>query len=360
MVHVVRGAIKNYDWGVTDGLAQWAGVRDGQPQAELWYGVHPSGPSDLLDERGARTGEILADHFDIDEIPLLVKILAADRPLSLQVHPDAQNARSAWDAGERQLYADPFAKTEMIVALSEFEALAGWRNHTVAAKILAGVGLPANIVASLEAGDRHACLRALVKLDTTAVETACAKIEQAAQDAGVNPVAAAALGKIAQQYPRDPGAIAAALLHHVHLRPGDALYVPCGVPHSYIHGLGFEVMTSSDNVLRLGLTSKTVAIEYALDALNDHLDASVQRAMPGDALSPADCPFTVRLSNEGKDVLETGAYRIVVSIDGSALVETDVVDVTLKPGTAAVLTASDPNATVNASGLTACVRWGRG
>lgn len=359
MVHVVRGAIKNYDWGVIDGLAPWSGVQDGQPQAELWYGVHPSGPSDLIDERGKRTGEILADRFDIDEIPLLVKILAADRPLSLQVHPDATTARNAWDAGEHMLFADPFAKIEMIVALSEFEALAGWRNHEIAANILDKAGITDAVVAPLRAGDRRGALRELVKLKPAEVKPASVKIEAAAIDAGVNPIAAAALAKIAEQYPSDPGAIAAAMLHHVHLRPGDALYVPCGVPHSYIHGLGFEVMTSSDNVLRLGLTSKTVAIEYALDALNDHVDATVQRALPGEQLSPADCPFTVRLGSEEEDDLETGAYRIVVSIDGTALVSTDVVDVTLKPGSAAVLTATDPSARVSASGLTASVRWNR-
>lgn len=358
MVHVVRGAIKNYDWGVVDGLAMWSGVKDGEPQAELWFGVHPSGPTDVIDERGHRTGEILADRFDIDQIPLLVKILAADRPLSLQVHPDAVNARTAWDAGEHTLYADPFAKIEMIVALSDFEALAGWRNHETAARILAGLELDEEIVQALSAGDRPSCLRRLVQLSPEHVQRSTARIEQAAKDAGIAELAAQALGKIAAQYPNDPGAIVAALLHHVHLRPGDALYVPCGVPHSYIHGLGFEVMTSSDNVLRLGLTSKTVAIEYALDALNDHVDATVQRALPGDSLSPADCPFTVRLAREGDDEIDSGAYRIVVNLDGNATVATDVVDVTLKPGSAAVLTASDPAATVSATGLTACVRWG--
>ena len=81
---VVRGAVKDYDWGIVDGLAPWCGSRDGGPQAELWYGVHPGGPSPLLGEDFELTGEHLGDRFDVEAIPLLVKILAAARPLSVQ------------------------------------------------------------------------------------------------------------------------------------------------------------------------------------------------------------------------------------------------------------------------------------
>lgn len=356
MVHVVRGAIKDYDWGVVDGLAPWTGVRSGQPQAELWFGVHPSGPSDLLDHAGVRTGEILADHFDIDEIPLLVKILAAAEPLSLQVHPGAQLARDGWQSGRTELFTDPFEKTEMIVALGDFEALAGWRDVNVAAEVLESMGAPAAAIAALQHGDRHECLRIIAAMSPDDVRHATERIREAS--ATLDDASSAALVRIAEKYPNDPGALAAVLLQHQQLQRGDALFVPCGVPHSYIHGLGFEVMTSSDNVLRLGLTSKTVAIDTAIEALNDNADAIVERGTLGMPLHPTGAPFTATLLED--DTVETAsdAYRIIVCLSGTAQVSTDVADVVLRPGTAAVLTAVDPKAQVSATGTAMSVRWG--
>ena len=63
---IARGAVKDYDWGIVDGLQAWSGEATGEPQAELWFGVHPGGPSPLVDSSGRPTGEHLADHFDIE------------------------------------------------------------------------------------------------------------------------------------------------------------------------------------------------------------------------------------------------------------------------------------------------------
>ena len=80
------------------GRAQpWAGRATGGPQAELWFGVHPGGPSPLVDTAGEPTGELLADHFDIAAIPLLVKLLAAARPLAMvRAAPDWPRATPGW------------------------------------------------------------------------------------------------------------------------------------------------------------------------------------------------------------------------------------------------------------------------
>ena len=87
------------------------------------------------------TGELLADHFDVEAIPLLVKLLAAARPLSVQVHPPKAVAAAGWRAqhepGAEPVYSDPFEKTEMLVALEPFEAFAGWRALAEAADVLA-------------------------------------------------------------------------------------------------------------------------------------------------------------------------------------------------------------------------------
>ena len=142
---VVRGAVKDYDWGITDGLAPWAGEHPGGTQAELWFGAHPGGPSPLVDADGDETGEVLADRFDIAAIPLLVKLLAAARPLSVQVHPQLSVAAAGWAAqqtpGAPRVLSDPFEKTEMLVALEPFEAFAGWRDRAQVLSMLAEVHL---------------------------------------------------------------------------------------------------------------------------------------------------------------------------------------------------------------------------
>ncbi len=142
-MHAITGTLKDYDWGPVDGLEPWAGVT-GAPQAELWFGAHPSGPSRLRDG-GGRT---LLDEVGVDEVPLLVKLLSAGSPLSIQVHPDAQLSATG-------RFTDRVEKNEMIVALEPFSAHAGWREADVAADILGAAGVPAEIVADVRAGRRE-------------------------------------------------------------------------------------------------------------------------------------------------------------------------------------------------------------
>ncbi|MFM8896650.1 MAG: type I phosphomannose isomerase catalytic subunit, partial [Actinomycetales bacterium] len=140
MALIVRGVVKDYDWGIVDGLVRWTQVPTAGPQAELWFGVHPGGPAPLLGDDGAETGEHLGDRFDIEAIPLLVKGLAAARPLSVQVHPRRPVAEAGYasqqQSGGPRIYSDPFEKTELLVALAPFEAFAGWRDPDAASAML--------------------------------------------------------------------------------------------------------------------------------------------------------------------------------------------------------------------------------
>lgn len=353
---VVRGAVKDYDWGIVDGLKPWCDVCDGGPQAELWYGVHPGGPSPLLGEDFELTGEHLGDRFDVEAIPLLVKILAAARPLSVQVHPRrqvaaAQYARQA-STGER-VYSDPFEKTEMLVALTSFEAFAGWRPTDAAITMLDSVAGTQDAVAALRTGRLDDAIRTLLGLGAP---ERIASLPAAALAAGLPPEQVAAYRTVAELYPDDAGALTTPLLDYVALEPGEALYVPAGIPHSYIRGTGLEVMTSSDNVVRLGLTSKPVHVEHALAALVPDLRPQVLRTSHGDLIWPVDSPFVVRLLTEGSERILSGSYRIVVLIEGEASVVTGGAEITLKPGTAAVLASDDPTAEIHATGLVALVQ----
>lgn len=353
---VVRGAVKDYDWGIPDGLAPWCGLSDGGPQAELWYGVHPGGPSPLLGDDFELTGEHLGDRFDVEAIPLLVKILAAARPLSVQVHPrrpvaQAQYARQS-ETGER-IYSDPFEKTEMLVALGPFEAFGGWRSTDEAIAILSGIDGTESAVAALRVGNIADAIRGLLALSHP---DRIAAMPGAARAAGLPPAQVAAYETVVELYPDDAGALLTPLLDYLVLEAGQAVYLPAGVPHSYIRGTGLEVMTSSDNVVRLGLTSKPVHVEHAIAALVPDLRPQVLRTEHGDLIWPIDSPFVVRMLRDGEERLLAGSYRIVVLIEGSATVESEEAEVSLKLGTAAVLGSQDPTAVVRAAGLVALVQ----
>ncbi|MFM8351365.1 MAG: mannose-6-phosphate isomerase, class I, partial [Actinomycetales bacterium] len=262
MAFVINGSRKDYAWGIVDGLATWTGDKDGATQAELWFGVHPSGPAVLVTGAG-----LLSDHWGNHQAPLLVKLLAAARPLSVQVHPDAARAAQAWQAqqqpGAAQIYPDPWEKTEMLVALTRFLAFAGWRSIDEAALILEGVPGTAPALSALRAGDRSGAIRALLQVRPIAPSVQALQHAVAGRPVHEREAIEAAVN----EYPNDAGALLLPLLNVEQLFPGDALYVPAGVPHSYVSGTGLEVMTTSDNVVRLGLTPKEVNIDEALAAL---------------------------------------------------------------------------------------------
>jgi len=354
---IVRGAVKDYDWGIVDGLVQWSGAATGGPQAELWFGVHPGGPSPLVDSQGQLTGGHLADYFDIEAIPLLVKLLAAARPLSVQVHPSKRVAAAGWAAQERgteqPVFSDPFEKTEMLVALGPFEAFAGWRSPAEAVAVLAHLPGTGAAVAALEAND---VMTAVGRLLEAATPAAVAMLSDAARLAGLDAQQCAAYATVSEQYPDDAGAMLTPLLAYLSLSQGQAVYLPAGVPHSYIRGTGLEVMTSSDNVIRLGLTSKPVFVDRALEALRLDLAPQFMSTSHGDLIWPVNSPFVVRMLESGRERIPAGAYRILLVVEGSAHVETELAELSLRPGIAAVLSSDDPDVFIDVDGLVAIVQ----
>ncbi|MEU1299127.1 mannose-6-phosphate isomerase, class I [Streptomyces shenzhenensis] len=304
--------IRPYAWGSATAIPKLLGVEPtGEPQAEMWMGAHLGAPS-----RTARG--TLADVIDADpkrelgpeavtkfgpHLPFLLKILAAGAPLSLQVHPDLAQARQGYADEERRgipvdaphrNYRDANHKPELICALTEFDGLCGFRDPLRAADLLDGLGVDSlkPYVDLLHAHPEDAALREVLtailtadrdEMDHTVAQaaTACARLGgDHAPYAG-----------IAHHYPGDPGVIAAMLLNHVRLQPGEALFLGAGIPHAYLNGLGVEIMANSDNVLRCGLTPKHVDVPELL---------RIVRFEPGDpgVLRPEASP-------DGEEVYET-------------------------------------------------------
>ncbi|AWW39264.1 mannose-6-phosphate isomerase [Streptomyces sp. AS58] len=277
--------IRPYAWGSTTAIAGLLGVEpSGEPQAEMWMGAHPGAPSRT--DRGTLFELVEADperelgpesvgRFG-PTLPFLLKVLAAGAPLSLQVHPDLAQAKEGYEDEERRgvpvdaphrNYKDANHKPELICALTEFDGLCGFRDPLRTAELLDGLGVDSlkPYVDLLHAHPEDAALREVL----TAVLTA--DPDEMARTVAETAAACARLGGeyapyagLAHHYPGDPGVIAALLLNHVRLQPGEALYLGAGVPHAYLDGLGVEIMANSDNVLRAGLTPKHIDVPELL------------------------------------------------------------------------------------------------
>ncbi len=345
-VHVVSGALKEYAWGPIDGLARWQGST-GAPQAELWFGIHPSGPSIIAD--GPDAGRLLCDLDEHRGMPL-VKLLCAGSPLSIQVHPDEDRARAGWHAGS-PLFADDAEKSEVLLALEPFEVHAGWRDSDQAADLLARAGAPDAIVAATRAGRPVEAAGLLLSLDPrehAAIESA---LVDAARGCGWPAAAVESLHRVVSMYPGDPGTLVTVLLGHARLAPGDAIAVPAGVVHSYVGGLAVEVMTSSDNVLRLGLTAKPLAVDEALAAVRADRQPLHLKTASGDSIAPAGMPFDLVLTDSPCE-LTSGRHRVVLALNGEVDVTAAAGDspVRIPEGRAGVWAPREADVTIAPSG----------
>jgi len=365
-MHRIAGHLQAYAWGVPGGLRDWQSAADlgladaTRPEAELWFGAHPNGPSPLVDPHVSGT---LRDAVDPEQAPVLVKLLAAARPLSIQIHPSAALAEQIFAAQEAPamptLLADTLAKTEMLIALRPFSVLQGLRAPELAAAILAAVGEPAMRASELvNQGDPAGAIRSLLAIPADQLPALTATLPAAARSAGLNARGVKALELVAGDYPGDPGVLVAALLDHQILAAGEAVYVPAGVVHAYIEGTGVEVMTSSDNVLRLGLTPKVVAVDEALAALD--LSLRPVRLSPEPVLTtdggttatyaPAGAPFTVQRVSAGTVSASGGRYRLVLAVDGACDVTCGDQAFVLERGQAATVLAAEPAVEVVTAG----------
>ena len=246
----VDGIVQHYAWGDLTFIPRLRGLEpDGRPWAEWWLGTHPSGPSRLAD------GRALADVTG--ELPYLLKVLAAAEPLSLQTHPTAEQARRLHARG---VLPDANAKPELLCALTPFEALCGLRPgaHTVA--LLTEIGAH-ELAACVDDVGPGGALVALYRgeLDVAAAVTACAASDQPE---------AVLVRSLDERYPGEPSVVAALLLNHVVLEPGQALHLAAGNLHAYLAGAGIELMGASDNVVRAGLTVKPVDVDLVLEVVD--------------------------------------------------------------------------------------------
>ncbi|MDN6556074.1 MAG: mannose-6-phosphate isomerase, class I [Acidipropionibacterium acidipropionici] len=289
----LSGSIRNYAWGSMDAIPRILGREpDGLPQAEYWLGSYESAPSSaaeqsLLDRLGAHPeelGDANREHFG-DRLPFLLKILSAAKPLSLQAHPDRKaagegHARSlaAGVEADQRTFVDEWPRPELMVALSEVEALCGFRDPLHTRKLFDALGTRTSldpVLGPLTERSGSAAM-AEVFLDTLTVdakrramarEVVSAAVNHVGEDSDLGEFCRTAV-ELDEHRPDDSTILAALLLNRVHLSPGQALRVPPGTLHTYLSGTGVEISANSNNIVRGGLTDKLIDVDALISIVN--------------------------------------------------------------------------------------------
>jgi len=299
-VRVVEGVVQHYAWGDHEFIPKLLGVAGrGEPWAELWLGTHPNGPT-VLDD-----GTPLSDRTG--ELPYLLKVLSAAEPLSLQAHPSSEQAA---DGHARGVFGDPFAKPELLVALTEFEALCGVRPVDTTVQLLRTIGAD-DFADLVERNGAGAAMRGLYlgEIDPAPIVAACI---------GSHLPQAQWVERLSEMYPGEASVAVTLLLNHVVLQPGEALHLTAGNLHGYLRGSGIELMQASDNVVRGGLTVKEVDIDLLLDVVDPTpLARPIMDVDDGRYPLPEAGVVLVRLDPGDSHVAD--GHELAVSLDGTTL-----------------------------------------
>lgn len=381
-------AIQNYAWGSSDALTKLYGIAnpEGKPMAELWMGAHPKSSSyvempaasrcslrDMINGDPAKyLGHKVAQHFG--ELPFLFKVLCAEQPLSIQVHPSKTAAEIGFakenaagiplDAAERN-YKDPNHKPELVFALTPFLAMNGFRKLEDMVSLLQPLGAAHHDIAAF-----------VQQPDTAHLATLFASLlaMRGEQKTHALSVLNSALEKqqgepwdtirfIARFYPDDSGLFSPLLLNVVKLAPGEAMFLHAETPHAYLNGIALEVMANSDNVLRAGLTPKFIDIPELL--------ANLQfRPQPAETLltQPEKCgnelffpipvndfAFSLHTLTPTTQLLTPGSATIVFCVEGETTLELGEQKIILKPGGSCFIAAFESPVSISGHGVMARV-----
>jgi len=348
-----------YAWGSHTAIAELQGrpAPTAQPEAELWVGAHPSAPSGVERPGGHTTldaviaadpvgelGPLCASEFG-GRLPFLLKVLAAAKALSIQVHPSRAQAEAGYRAeNERGLapgdksrnYVDDWPKPEILCALTPFEVLAGLRAPEDAAALLTELAVPEldPVTAVLAAATGpQALTEALAAIlawpdggRTVLVDEVVRRCAAVAERGGPYAAACAAAVRISGEHPGDLGVVASLLLRHAVLRPGEAVFMSAGGLHAYLHGTGVELLANSDNVVRAGLTPKHIDVPELLKLTDPAVAVPALEPRPlGDGVFGYDSPapefrlYRAELGSVEVELPGAGGPRIVLCTEGTAV-----------------------------------------
>ncbi|HEU5242056.1 MAG TPA: mannose-6-phosphate isomerase, class I [Ornithinibacter sp.] len=328
-------------WGSHVSIASLQGrdIPSPEPESELWMGAHEEGPSGTSRDGAPDLAAVVAADPEGElgaecverfgpRLPFLLKVLAPGRAISIQAHPTAEQAKGLRATTGDDVYVDDWAKPELLLAIAPFEVFVGMRTHAEIAALAARLRVPrlTTIVegAASAADPEHALLAGV--LATSAEEAddfarevvaACVRLGGRGDELGE---ASAAVARVAEEHPDDIGLVVLLLMHHRVLQPGEYIDVAAGVLHSYVRGLGIEVLANSDNVVRAGLTSKEVNVPELLRIVDPRADGVVGRGRvvePGlEVFESASDRFLLHRVTPGRTLPDGLAPRIVFCLRG--------------------------------------------
>lgn len=374
-MHRLRNGVQNYEWGSTDAIPHFVGDRrTGEPVAEMWIGTHPLKPSTAVDTEGNE--KPLADVAG--DLPFMVKLLAAEQPLSLQVHPSRPMAEIGFAREEEagipleapdRVYKDRNHKPEMVYALTTFDSLIGFRPTAEILRVLGPLNTPLSqrLADDLRREPGFASIvRRIQWLLSSGVDPAevhqivgaCRTLASLGMD--IKRAYATAV-EVAEHHPDDVGVVISLLLNRMTLQPGEAAYLETGVIHAHLRGLCLEVMATSDNVLRAGLTNKHIDPEGLVACLESGM-ARVARVTPDfidfdtEVFAPAGGGFALAVTQisaaapEGVELVRAEG-SVLVCTGGEVTVTTEAGEkLTIGRGESLYLSPDDRGATVHGLG----------
>lgn len=388
----ISGIIKEYGWGNTSFIADFLGLkRDDTRRAELWYGTHPDGESQVVGQ-GKPLGTFLADDkrtwFGDDHLavygpvlPLLLKILAIDRPLSLQVHPSKEQAEEGWEAEkairerlphELWNYKDINGKPEMAYALTPTTLMCGFRTleqikHFL--KMLVPSSYQKHFL-FLEGegaadGQIHRLFKTIYTLEKEELGLLLDELVKGVESNkdlerspdGVFLTAADILLILAQEYPGDPGLLAPFLLNVLHLNRGDAIYLEPRTLHAYMKGNLIELMGASNNVLRAGLTPKKVDVRELLKVMETkEQQIELAPTLIGSSgrlhiLTPTEDFHLMVLESGRYEICDRRSVELLLVAEGKAAFTANGEQTQLKKGSCYAIASSATAYTIEVEGL---------
>ena len=379
MIYKLTGALQNYVWGGHQYIPQLLNIptEENQYYAEWWLGAHHSAPSTIeVDGKHVLLTEFLQKNPTAlgvqsrasfgDELPYLLKILDVAQPLSIQLHPTKtqaeigfaeENAKDIELKAPTRTYKDNNHKPEMMIALSDFWLLHGFKNKSDIIETLEARSPLVPLAKKLHEQDLHAFYADIMQAEQAQLHQWLSQIlleNQTAYEANnldlTNPdywvlytidAMNISLDKL------DAGLICFYLFNIVHLKKGEGIYQDAGIPHAYLRGQNIELMACSDNVIRGGLTPKYVDIPELLKIVDcREVEPKIIPPAPQDAriftyATPAQDFALQNIQYECGEThhLKAQSASILLVMNGQLNLRSETTALSLKQGEAAFITA---------------------
>ena len=379
MIYRLTGQVQHYAWGGKNYIASLVGLNSAkdQPCAEWWLGAHPSAPSDIENVTGKQSlieflsqnptalGQASRQQFG-DELPYLLKILDVEKPLSIQLHPtkdqaekgfEAENAKGVSLTDSTRIYKDRNHKPEMMIALSDFWLLHGFKTKD---QILATLNARPSLQPLAEKLGKQSLAEFYADVmlaDQSTLANWLLPIIEANQQPYKNSeltldnpdywVLYTMEARAISPEKLDAGLVCFYLFNIVYLKEGEGIFQDAGIPHAYLRGQNVELMACSDNVIRGGLTPKYVDIVELLKIVDcREVTPQIISAVPQNQSeftykTPVNdfALAQIRVEPEQQTEVNLQSAGILLVMQGELKIQEKSTALTLKQGESAFITA---------------------